>query len=108
MIYHITSLTAWSKAQKEKLYVHESLAKEGFIHCSTGEQLEATANRYFKTEPSIVVLVIDPKKVTAEIKVEQSTYGWYPHIYGVLPIDAVIASREFERSEDGRFHLNTL
>lgn len=108
MIYHLTSRAAWAKAQVEKVYVHESLAREGFIHCSTGEQLEATANRYFKSEPSILVLVIDPKKVKAEIKVEQSAHGWYPHIYGTLPVEAVIISHEVERGSDGLFHLNIL
>jgi uncharacterized protein (DUF952 family) len=109
MIYHIADRAAWEKAQQEKFYVHESIAKEGFIHCSTGEQLEATANRYFKSEPSILILVIDPNKVDAEIKLEESvsSKGLYHHIYGPLPVQAVVAWREFERSPDGLYHLNT-
>jgi len=107
MIYHITSRAAWEQAQQKGQYIHESLAKEGFIHCSNGDQLEDTANRYFKTEPSIFILAIDPSRVTSEIKVEESPHGWYPHIYGPLPVQAVLGGMEINRSPDGMFHMNT-
>ena len=38
-----------------------TLEQEGFIHCSTRDQVEATANRFYGDVEQLVVLTIDPR-----------------------------------------------
>ena len=47
-ILHITTDAGWAKAREAGELVAPSLAEEGFIHCSTFAQVEATANRIFR------------------------------------------------------------
>ncbi|MDP2976538.1 MAG: DUF952 domain-containing protein, partial [Anaerolineales bacterium] len=50
-ILHITSRTSWLVAQKTGVYTADTLASEGFIHCSTREQvLRGQANGQPKVE----------------------------------------------------------
>ena len=38
MIFHIATEFAWETARRAGVYAGDSLASEGFIHCSTAEQ----------------------------------------------------------------------
>lgn len=94
-LYHIMPLKEWTSAQKEKHYAPTSLSKEGFIHLSTREQLPLVLERYFKGQTDLVLLHIDPLKVTAALKFE-SVYPHqapYPHLYGPLNLDAIIKAK---------------
>ena len=107
MIFHITKREVWVDAQKEGIYAHESLGLEGFIHCSRVNQLIKVANHHYKGESGLVLLCIDPAKVSAPV-VDEDLYGLnetFPHIYGKLNIDAVTGVIAFEPAEDGLFLL---
>ena len=43
-----------------------SLGDVGFIHCSTAEQIEATANRFYGDLTELVLLTIDPLLVPCD------------------------------------------
>lgn len=91
-LYHILSMKEWNIARESKNYAPSTLAQEGFIHLSTGEQLPLVRERHFKNHTDLVLLHIDPLKVTAALKFE-TVYpqeGPYPHLYGPLNLDAVI------------------
>ena len=49
-IYHITPLEEWERARAAGSYQANSLHSEGFIHCSTREQVIPTANRFYHGE----------------------------------------------------------
>jgi uncharacterized protein (DUF952 family) len=103
-ILHITSRAEWEKAKNIGTYQSESLALEGFIHCSTATQVIGSANRFFKGRQDLVILSIATDRVTAEIKyegVEQNNL--FPHIYGELNIDAVVAVTDLESDSNGVF-----
>ena len=90
-IYHIVLPEIWEQVRNEPLYRHESLAAEGFIHCSYEDQLEAVIERYYSDRDELVVLTIDTDKLTARLVAEPSTGGEiYPHIYGPLNMTAVV------------------
>jgi uncharacterized protein (DUF952 family) len=40
MIFHITPQSAWERAEQEGVYSSETLATEGFMHCSTLKQVD--------------------------------------------------------------------
>ena len=98
LIYHIADSNQWEQAQVSQFYTHQSLHSEGFIHCSTKEQLEDTANHYFGENDQVLVLFIDPSKLESEVVYETATRGGdYPHIYGPINISAIVRSKQYKR-----------
>ena len=117
IILHITKKEDWAKAQATGSYRAESLASQGFIHCSTPAQVVAVANFIFRGQRDLVLLVIDSARVIAEVRLENLDGGnsaqnddlpddkLYPHIYGPLNVDAVTLVVDFDPLPDGTFEL---
>ncbi len=90
-IYHIVLPEIWEQVRGERLYRHESLASEGFIHCSYEEQIDGVIERYYADRDELVILTIDTDKIASRLVAEPSTGGEiYPHIYGPLNMTAVV------------------
>lgn len=107
MILHITPKTAWETAVKRGRYLPDSFHKEGFIHCSTVEQVLGPANRLYVGQTGLVLLCIADDKVQAPI-VYEDTHGQgekFPHIYGPLNVNAVLRVVDFPPNTDGTFAL---
>lgn len=103
-ILHITPRKQWEQAKLEGIYRGDTLATEGFIHCSTATQIITVANKFFYNQKGLVLLCINSHKVQSEIRYEGMDGGeQFPHIYGVLNVDAVVQVVDFEPSEDGFF-----
>jgi uncharacterized protein (DUF952 family) len=104
-IYHIAVGEKWSAAQATGFYRAESLSVEGFIHCSNSEQITGVANELYVGQEGLVLLEIDPAKISAEIRYEDcyDTGQAFPHICGPLPIASVVRVISFSPDEDGRF-----
>jgi uncharacterized protein (DUF952 family) len=107
-ILHITQRKQWEQAKNIGAYCSNTLASEGFIHCSTFEQVIGSANRFFKDLTDLVILKIDVDRVIPEIRYEGADENnLFPHIYGELNVDAVIGSIDLEANPDGSFLLPT-
>jgi uncharacterized protein (DUF952 family) len=106
-IFHITKRGEWERAKREGTYQTPSLTSEGFIHCSTSDQVVRTANRLFRGQMGLVLLEIDTRLVQAEIRYENCEGGQeaFPHIYGALDPDSVVHVVTFEPGEDGIFAM---
>jgi uncharacterized protein (DUF952 family) len=91
-IYHVTTRTEWEKSRETGFYEAPSLKSEGFIHCSTREQVEGVLERYYKGVPDLVLLHIDPSAIKAPLKYElaPSVNQDFPHIYGTINPEAVV------------------
>lgn len=109
MLYHITSKTAWEQAQKVGTYRADSLETEGFIHCSRLTQVLWVADAFYRGQTGLVLLCIDPERVSTEIRYETvegvPIENDFPHLYGALNLDAVVRMVNFEPDAQGRFHL---
>lgn len=91
LIYHILLPETWERVRGDSFYEAESLAGEGFIHCSYADQLEGVLARYYSDAAEVVVLTIDPAKISSPLIEEASTNNeLYPHIYGPIDLDAVV------------------
>nr|WP_294992703.1 DUF952 domain-containing protein [uncultured Sediminibacterium sp.] len=92
-IYHITTAAQWEKATKEGVYTADSLATEGFIHCSTEDQVAGVLERYYQGQKGLVRLTIQRDKVERPLIFELagSINEVFPHIHGPLNLDAVVA-----------------
>ena len=105
-IFHITTREAWSQAVGAGTYRGDTLATEGFIHCSTREQVARVANARFHGRSGLVLLCIVPEQVAPEIRYEPAEAGeLFPHIYGPLNLDAVTEVVDFPPRADGSFVL---
>ncbi|MDJ0662675.1 MAG: DUF952 domain-containing protein [Crocosphaera sp.] len=101
IIFHITTSETWKKAKLNQEYKCDSLDTEGFIHCSTQSQILTIANTFYKQYDQIILLEINPDKLLAELKWEAPVHPKsnvkhnideqekFPHIYGVINLDAV-------------------
>lgn len=107
MILHIIEVDAWLKAKDEGIYSPTSLEDEGFIHCSTKDQVVEVANLIYKGQGNLLLLTIDSTKVTVKIVYEDlyETGKLYPHIYGSLNVDAVINAVPLLPNSEGEFAL---
>lgn len=105
MIFHITSRTAWESALGAGIYAADSLAAEGFIHCSTADQYIRVANQRFRGRTDLVLLHIDPTRLHSEVRYENLEGGesLFPHVYGAIPIAAVLNVSPLRPLEDGSF-----
>lgn len=92
IIYHVTSRKEWNDALQNNFYEAPSLKAEGFIHCSKAEQVQGVLERYFKGKTDLVKLVIDTNKLSHKLQFDfsASVNEEFPHVYGVINIDAVI------------------
>ena len=103
-IFHIAQAHEWSKALENGAYSTGSLETEGFIHFSTGRQLLRTANKFYHGNRNVVLLLIDPKLLAAELRYEPIEDGQeFPHLYGKLNLDAVTEVLVFAPESDGSF-----
>jgi uncharacterized protein (DUF952 family) len=105
-ILHITPRSHWQAAQQRGFYQADSLDTEGFIHCSTRAQVVWVANRFYQGQSDLVLLCIDPEKLNAELIYEEVEGNQrFPHLYGVLNLDAVVQVVDFQPNSEGRFEL---
>lgn len=101
---HLTPDEVWHRQEDGAEYVPEAFDADGFIHCTLGEQnLLVVANAFYRGDPRPhLVLTLDPAGVGPEIRFEDEG-RIYPHIYGPLNTDAVVAVRRVRRADDGSF-----
>jgi uncharacterized protein (DUF952 family) len=110
-LFHIALPADWEQARATGSYTTStrgvSLEEEGFIHCSRRHQVEAVANRFYSGERQLVLLTIDERAVGAPV-VDEDLYDigeTFPHVYGPIPVSAVVDARPWSRADDGYFHL---
>ena len=85
-------------------YVAPSLESEGFIHCSLPTQVTHVADWFYRDIPDLVLLCIDPNRLTSPLRWEPSAdsfAGDFPHVYGPVSLDAVVQVEPWTREEDG-------
>jgi len=108
ILFHITTREEWKKHQNQGRYMPESFDTEGFIHCSNGDKIEETANRFFSGYDKILLLVIDVSTLIENIKYEEDeeTGEKFPHLYAPLHTNAVIDKIEIAPEDNGKFNIS--
>ena len=80
--------------------------QDGYIHLSTGAQLQETIDKHFAGQSDLWLVAVDLDALADTVKWEPSRGGQlFPHIYGELPLDAVIAYSELHYEPDGSLRL---
>jgi MFS family permease/uncharacterized protein (DUF952 family) len=104
LTYHMVPCQYFDSLDPQVDYVPEPFTRDGFIHCTDGaDEMARTANRYYRSniEPHYY-LYIDKACVRAPIRYDAEP-RIYPHIYGALKRDAIVAVRPAKRNVDGTF-----
>ncbi len=106
-ILHITSVDAWTAHHESGngRFSDPSLGDEGFIHCSTVDQFLMPANERFGGRHDLVLLVIDAEALDVDLVYEDCYESGtrFPHVYGSIPLAAVVDVIDFRPGDDGRF-----
>lgn len=118
MIYHIASRRAWREAQPRGDYRAESFETDGFIHCSTNTQVLPVAEKYYPGQRGLLVLVIDPALLSADLRWEPPSEGApppgvpagesFPHVYGPINLNAIVKVLDLETNPDGKHTVPAL
>jgi uncharacterized protein (DUF952 family) len=102
-IYHIVARSTWDQVG-DGSYRADSLAREGFIHCSNGDQVARVANTFYANADDLLVLCIDVDRLLSPVRDEDVGTGeTFPHVYEPIDRTAIAVVRPLERGEDGRW-----
>jgi uncharacterized protein (DUF952 family) len=96
-IYHIIPRSTWNPASREP-YRADSLATEGFIHCSNRDQVARVANLFFADQAELEVLCLDADLLGDLVRDEDPGVGErFPHVYGPIPREAILEVQPLHR-----------
>jgi uncharacterized protein (DUF952 family) len=99
-IYHIVPRDTWERSAG--VYRADSLATEGFTHCSYRDQVAWVANQFYAAQGDLLVLCIDPDRLRSPVRDEAPGTGErFPHVYGPIEREAVVEVRPLGRGPDG-------
>lgn len=93
-IYKICSSAVWQSIQGlEHWSGSADDLRDGFIHFSGSNQVLGTLKKHFFDQTDLVLISIDPTKLSDQLRWESSRGGeLFPHLYGPLPLAAVAAA----------------
>ena len=126
-IFHITTRAAALAARQGGEYRADSLAGEGFIHLSQAHQVLDVARQFYAGQADLVVLVVDPGRLRAELRWEPPSpplHGQaapiaggqpagadrarlFPHLYGPINADAILDAPDLDRFDGRPIHADT-
>jgi uncharacterized protein (DUF952 family)/ribosomal protein S18 acetylase RimI-like enzyme len=96
VLLHLVEPEEWRGALDDGALRPPSLTSVGFVHLSTPEQVHVPAQALFPGRRDLVLLVVDPARLTDPVRMEPGVPPHpdgllFPHLYGPLPTAAVIA-----------------
>lgn len=96
-VYKLLDAAEWREAVAEGVF-HGSAVDltDGYIHLSTAAQLDETARKHFAGRTNLMRLTVDLEALGDKVLWEPSRGGaLFPHIYGPMPVAAVIEATPF-------------
>jgi uncharacterized protein (DUF952 family) len=102
VIYHVCKAADWQAAKTAGTYTGSADdTRDGFIHFSGRDQLRESVARHRAGQEGLVLLVVDADRLGDALKWEPSRGGaLFPHLYGPLPINAVMAEHDLPLGAD--------
>lgn len=109
-IYKILTRAEWNAARDAGRFEGSAVdLADGFIHFSTAAQAAETARRHFAGQVDLVVLEVEAADLDDALVWEPSRGGdLFPHLYGALFADKILAVTEAPLGEDGVPQLGDL
>lgn len=103
LIYKIVPQVLWREAEAAGSFAGAPVdVSDGFIHFSTAAQVRETAAKHFAGQQDLLIAAIDGGRLGPALRYEPSRGGaLFPHLYGPLPLDAVVWVRPLPLGADG-------
>jgi uncharacterized protein (DUF952 family) len=103
-IYKIVPAALWREAERAGRFAGSEVdRRDGFIHFSTAAQAPETAAKHFAGQDDLLLVSVDANRLGDRLTWEPSRGGaLFPHLYGVLELEAVIAVAPLPLGQDGR------
>ncbi|NIX78171.1 DUF952 domain-containing protein [Microvirga terricola] len=104
VIYKICPESLWQDAEKVGFFAGAPIdIQDGYLHFSTEKQVHETAARHFAGQIQLLLIAIDADKLGDALRYEPSRGGdLFPHLYGTLPLSAVLWVKPLPLGADGR------
>jgi len=104
IIYKICSRPLWKAAEAAKVFEGAPIdLQDGYIHFSTAAQARETAEKHFAGQDDLVLVAVEAERLGDALRYEPSRGGdLFPHLYGSLPLSAVLWVKPLPLAEDGR------
>jgi uncharacterized protein (DUF952 family) len=108
VILHFCGRDDWAAAERSGEYVADTLATVGFVHCSTAEHVHVPANALAHGRTDLVLLHIEESRLPSPPVWEQGDPPdpggmLFPHVYGPIPLGAVVRVTDYPPGADGSF-----
>lgn len=106
-LVHLAERERWQRAQSQGAYLPAEFARDGFVHLSALHQLLTPANRFYRGRDDLVALVLDAHRLGSAVVWEAGTgtVERFPHLFGAITPDAVLAEVPLVAEPDGGFFL---
>ncbi|PWS38714.1 DUF952 domain-containing protein [Falsiroseomonas bella] len=106
VIYTLVRGVDWRAAERAGAYAGSADdARDGFLHFSTAAQVQESARKHRRGEPDLWLIEADVARLGAALKWEAASGGkrpgLFPHLYGTLPLTAVLSATRLQLREDG-------
>ena len=110
LVFKIVGAAEWRAAEVAGAFVGSEVDRaDGFIHFSSAAQAPETAEKWFKGRKDLILVAIDAVALGVKLKWEPSRGGdLFPHLFGPLPMSAVVWSRPLSLGDDGRHRFGDL
>lgn len=108
VLVHQCGSDEWRRAQRSGVHAPDSLDSAGFVHLSTPAQVHLPANRLYAGRTDLMLLRVDAARLASPVRWEPGLPTdpdgmVFPHLYGPLPVAAVISVTAYRPGSDGRF-----
>ncbi|WP_421845785.1 DUF952 domain-containing protein [Mycobacterium sp.] len=108
VLVHLCGTQGWSQARDRGEIQPNSNGAGGFIHLSAPGQVHLPANRLYRGRGDLVLLYIDSTALDSPVRWEPGVPTdpesmLFPHLYGPLPVRAVIKATAYRPAADGTF-----
>lgn len=107
LIYKICDATTWRAAEREGSFSGLPLdLRDGYIHMSPASEVEGTLAKHFVGQTDLLLIAVE-RDVIADIVRDEASRGGvlFPHIYGDLPMRAVVWCEPIAQDAKGRHVL---
>ncbi len=103
LAYHLVPTEEWEAAPSDAPYLPAAFPRDGFIHTThAAVEVAAAGNRYYASDPRPYrALAVDLRRLASPWRYDGDER--FPHIYGPLNRDAVLAAAPAPRAPDGTF-----
>jgi uncharacterized protein (DUF952 family) len=107
IVYKVMSAAELEQMQRDGVFRGSPAdIADGYIHLSCGSQLAETLKKHFSGVDGLVLAAVDLSRLGDAVRWEPSRGGeLFPHIYGLLPVAAVVSVAALDQAPDGAVKL---